>query len=75
MKVLRDSRWLLSPKKVRIGYKVVRALGHEVMEGKVKPDPDKLDAIRRLLAPTKVKELRAFLGLVGFYRVFIPSFA
>jgi hypothetical protein len=41
----------------------------------VKPVPGKLDAISKLAAPTSVKQIKSFLGLVGFYRRFIKNFA
>lgn len=50
-------------------------MGHVVEHCKVKPDPTKLKAIRQLQPPENVKELRAFLGLVGFYRRFVRGFA
>ena len=43
--------------------------------GKVRPDEEKIAAFRRLLAPSTVRQLRAFLGLGGFYRRFIKHFA
>lgn len=50
-------------------------LGHVVTTEGVKPNPSKISAIERFPIPTNVKEIRQFLGLVGFYRKFIPDFA
>lgn len=36
---------------------------------------DKVEAIRRSPRPKTKKEMRSFLGLVGWYRRFIPNFA
>ena len=41
------------------------------MDG-VQPLPDKLEAIKKLQAPTNVDELHQFLGITGFYRKFVP---
>ena len=38
-------------------------------------DPDKIECVKTWPVPTSVKEVRSFLGFVGFYRKFIPSFA
>ena len=50
-------------------------LGHIIAHGKISPDGEKVAAFRRLREPTNIKELRAFLGLGGFYRRFIARFA
>ncbi len=37
-------------------------------------DPEKLDRISKLPFPTTKKALRGFLGMVGYYRMFIHMF-
>ena len=44
------------------------------MDG-VQPLPEKLDTMKKLLAPTNVDELCQFLGNTGFYRKFVPLYA
>ena len=41
----------------------------------IKPLPEKLESIKKMPAPTTPKEIKQFLGLVGYYRKFIPRFA
>ena len=36
--------------------------------------PEKLDSIKNMPPPTMPKEIKQFLGLVGYYRKFIPRF-
>lgn len=50
-------------------------LGHIVTRRGVKPDPAKVDAVRNWPVPTTIKDVRAFLGLAGYYRRFIAGFA
>ena len=38
-------------------------------------DPKKVDSIKRISYPTTKKDARSFLGMVGYYRSFIPDFA
>jgi hypothetical protein len=46
-----------------------------VSDGIVKPDPDKVVAIKNYNIPKTIKELRSFLGLVNYCREYIPNFA
>lgn len=50
-------------------------LGHVVTPEGVKPNPGKITAIQEWPLPKNEKELRAFLGVVGYYRKFIKDFA
>ena len=50
-------------------------LGHLITDQGVKPDPAKLQAIETIQPPKNVKDLRAFLGLTGYYRRFIKDYA
>ena len=50
-------------------------LGHQVGDGKIRPIEAKITAIKRFLQPQTKKDVRAFLGVCGYYRKFIPDFA
>lgn len=49
----------------------VAFLGHVVGKGMVRPQHGKIEAIQKYTIPA---DLRASLGLVGYYRAFIPQF-
>ena len=53
----------------------VQYLGHLVSEKGIKPLSKKLESVKKMPAPTTSKEIKQFLGLVGYYRKFIPRFA
>jgi hypothetical protein len=72
---MKSRRWRVNPKKLRLGYRKIKLLGWIVGEGGLEADPSKLEAVKQLKPPTTQKEVRAFLGLVGFYRRLIPRFA
>ena len=50
-------------------------LGHVIGCGTVAPDPTKLATIQNFPVPTSKTGVRAFLGLAGYYRRFIPNFS
>lgn len=55
--------------------KEVSYLGHIVTPLGVKPNPDKIEVIKKWPVPKTEKELRGFLGTIGYYRRFISDFA
>ena len=50
-------------------------LGHIISEKGITLVPEKLDSIEKMPVPRTPKEVKQFLGLVGYYRKFIPQFA
>ena len=50
-------------------------LGHIVGNSEVRPEEPKLQAVRDFPTPTTKKLVRAFLGLTGYYRKFIPGYS
>lgn len=50
-------------------------LGHVVTPQGIKPNPNKIEGIKRQQIPKTVKEIQSFLGLSGYYRKFIPNYA
>ena len=55
--------------------KHIQYLGHLVSENGFEPLPEKLESIRKMPAPRTAKEVKQFLGLIGYYRKFVPRFA
>lgn len=55
--------------------KEVKYLGHIITDEGVKPNPEKVRTVQEYPLPTTTKEIKAFLGLVGYYRKFIPGLA
>ena len=49
-------------------------LGHIVSNKGIEVDPEKVAAVSKMKSPRTIKELRAILGLVGFYRRFTQDF-
>ena len=73
--MLASRRLLAGADKVFLGLNEIRFLGYLLKDGGASPDPDKVEAIHRLLAPTTRTEVRSFLGLTGYYRDFVERYA
>ena len=61
--------------KCQFGMQQCRYLGHVVGNGQVRPEESKLQAVEYYTIPSTKKQVRAFLGLTGYYRRFIPDYA
>ena len=55
--------------------KHIQYLGHIVSGDGLKPVPEELSSIQQMPHPYTLKEVKQFLGLVGYYRKFIPRYA
>lgn len=51
----------------------VEYLGHRLDKEGIRPLQDKLDAIREAPRPVNQSQLQAYVGLLGYYRKFIPN--
>ena len=54
--------------------KHIQNLGHLISADRIQPLPEKLESIAKMPAPRNPKEVKQFLGLVGYYRKFVPRF-
>lgn len=53
----------------------VEYLGFIIERGQVRPNPNKVKAIRNYPLPKTRKQLKSFLGMLGYYSVFIKNYA
>ena len=72
---LRTANLSMKKSKCNFFLKEIQYLGHILSTTGICPLPSKTQAIRNMNAPTTPKQVRAFLGLVGYYRKFIRGFA
>lgn len=61
--------------KSKFCYKELKYLGYIVGADKLKPDPGKIEAIIIIKPPKCQRDVRKFLGTVGWYRRFIHEFS
>ena len=72
---LREVDLKLKMEKCSFLKKHIQYLGHIVSGDGIKLVPEKLSSIQQMPRPYTPKEVKQFLGLVGYYRKFIPRYA
>nr|VZI32432.1 unnamed protein product [Spirometra erinaceieuropaei] len=65
----------LHPAKYVLGATSLEFLGHLIDSNGIRPLPSKVAAIRDFPPPTSKRQLQRFLGMVNFYRRFLPNCA
>lgn len=75
LRALEADGWKVHPGKSMFGARSVQYLGHLVTPDGIQPSQAKTSAIMQLPAPRDVSELRSVLGVLNFYRCYLPSFS
>ncbi|BHF82909.1 hypothetical protein SprV_0802604800 [Sparganum proliferum] len=66
---------VINPSKCVLGVPSLDFLGHHVDAQGLRPLSSKVEAIRYFPPPTSKRQLQRFLGMVNFYRRFLPNCA
>ncbi|BHF69950.1 hypothetical protein SprV_0301299700 [Sparganum proliferum] len=66
---------VINPSKCVLGVPSLDFLGHHVDAQGLRPLSSKVEAIRDFPLPTSKRQLQGFLGMVNFYRRFLPNCA
>ena len=72
---LREADLKLNREKCSFFKNHIQYLEHLISGEGIKPLPEKLESIKEMPPPTTPKEVKQFLGLIGYYRKFVPRFA
>ena len=73
--LLRDHQLYVKFSKCEFWLTEVRFLGHMVSASDVSVDPEKVEAVMSWERPKLIFEILSFLGLAGYYRIFIKDFS
>lgn len=72
---IRAAGLTINPRKCSVAHREVQYLGFTIGFGRIKPQVEKMEAIRSFPVPTTKKKVRGFVGLVSWYRKFVPNFS
>ena len=72
---LRKAKLKLKLQKCNFFKRHIQYLGHLISSKGIHPLPEKLESIKNMPTPNSPKQVKQFLGLVGYYRKFVPRFA
>ena len=72
---LRKAGLKLKLQKCSFFKKHIQYLGHLISDEGIQPLQEKLESIAKMPVPQNAKQVKQFLGLVGYYRIFVPCFS
>ena len=72
---IRHANLKLKPKKCTFFQPETTFLGHVISGDGVKCDPVKVEAIAKWHPPKTTKQVKSFLGIIGYYRKFINNYS
>ncbi|KAI2645215.1 Retrovirus-related Pol polyprotein from transposon 17.6 [Labeo rohita] len=72
---LRRAGLTANPRKCHLAFSEAKYLGFQVGRGLIRPQEKKVEAIHNAPKPQTKTQVRAFLGLAGYYCCFIPNFS
>lgn len=65
----------LNPKKCHFVVTEGKLLGHIVSQEGIRIDPERVEAIDKILVPKTVKAIQSFFGQINFLKRFVSNFA
>ena len=72
---LRKAGLMLKLQKCSFFKKHIQYLGYLISDEGIQPLSEKLESIANMPVPQNAKQVKQFLGLVGYYRKFVPLFS
>ena len=72
---IRSHNLSLNMKKCSFYRDKVTFLGHEVGDGKISPDPERVSSILHFPTPSTVRQLERFLGMTNYFRNYLHCYS
>ena len=72
---LAGAGFTVRPTKCVLGANSIKVVAHQISDGVKGLHEDNVKKIRDARRPKRKEEVKAFLGLTGYYREFIPNYA
>lgn len=72
---LQQANLKINPENFQVMRDEIKYLGHVINQDGIHTDPEKIKAITEITVPQNVKEVRRSVGMVSWYRRFIPDCA
>nr|GEX35559.1 putative reverse transcriptase domain-containing protein [Tanacetum cinerariifolium] len=73
LELLREEKFYAKFSKCDFWISIVQFLGHIIDSQRLHVDPAKIEAIKNSASPTTPIEIRQFLGLAGYYQIFLKD--
>lgn len=73
--VFQKHNMTLNFKKSKFFRNEIDFLGHRITKDGIKPQPEKIEAIKRFPIPKNSKQLKGFLGLTNYYNKFAKNYS
>ena len=70
-----DNNLKLKPSKFQFFKSQIDYLGFVIDQNGLRPQPPKVEAINKMAVPCNKRDIQVFLGMIGYYRQFIPNFS
>jgi hypothetical protein len=73
LQTIEESGFKLRLSKCKFAQQQIKLLGQIVGNGERRVDPKKVEAVQEIKIPKTKKELQSFIGIINFYREFLPE--
>jgi hypothetical protein len=74
MQKLQEHSWQVKMSKCEFAQTSISYLGHIISDDGVSADQSKIATMRDWTSPISFKELKSFLGLLGYYKKFVKNY-